>query len=179
MSTLQVFDKSVQSLKFLLALRVNNHPFSITRGGNNSLLLRTGKEITRFCNPDAVARFLAQPQNTNSALLSEQWMEWAFMRKSFSQNDLKLLEENVHSFQKTSPCTIVIWAALVFDSLDAYPNLGKWFAELKSNQAYSMAIKEWEDFNNNNNAISSTGAKINPAVTIILDHHDRIMYTHS
>jgi hypothetical protein len=179
MSTLQVLDKSVQSLKFLLALRVNNHPFSITRGDKNILLLKTGSEMTRFTNPDAVARFLAQPLKTNLALISEQWMEWAFMRKSFSKNDLQLLEENVHAFQKTAPCTIVIWAALVFDSLDAYPNLGKWFAELKLNHAYSKAIKEWESFNSIHNAIIPSGLMINPDTTIILDHHDRIMYSHT
>jgi hypothetical protein len=106
MSNFQLFDKSIQSLKFLLALRVYKEPVAVSKGDRNLLSIKRDgkKELIEFHNPDAATRFLAN----NNDSQGDQWIEWSFTKYPYKEADLLHLEENIHDFKvapyNASPC---------------------------------------------------------------------------
>lgn len=176
MATLQIKDKSQNSLKFLLALRVYNTKFTLESGILNRLLLYVPgtKDAVEFFSPDAAARYLAANDCKASSIKSDEWIEWSLMRGKYTDANLRHLEDNITEIPKSAPCTLMIFASLVFSSLDNYPKLLKWFTDLKTEDAFNMAIKEWEEIKCTNE--KSDGPTINSEVIIALDHHKRKMY---
>lgn len=144
-------DKNIDSLKFLLALRIYNEPFTVAQNDGQLLQIKRSipgskKDAWEFYSADAATRYLSG----HNDVLSDSWIEWACGRK-FMPVDLKHLEDKTHELKvifhlikAAAPCTPILFASLFFTSLADFPKLSDWFKALKASDTYAKVIKEWE-----------------------------------
>lgn len=163
-------EKTLDALKYLLALRVYNEPFTILPHAATSLVLRSQ---TFFC-PHAATRY---PQCNQASGWPKQQRGQRRVYRMDRQDEQKHRASGTQNTrhqctrsltQPPTPSALVIFAMIFHTqpSLLEYPNLKTWMANLQSTPAFAAAIRDWT---------SEVVGTVCKSSILVLDHHVRKM----